>query len=331
MLQPRPFGLRGSANKEEETMKQVLSVRIRPVAQLLALVIVSASASFAQLPFVRANHVTHLWDARTIQPLNLPAVAPAAPTPVCVAAPAVGQLRAFGFYVSTDAQDAASLNLTFGIGNGGGNFTKTSQVVAYRTGQTFECPSTDGKYTVVYGSEFDSGVEIDQQDIAGKASFAVVAANVTINNSNTQFSFSASGFQDDSPIRTAGAKMAGDVINNGLSVLSFKDFNTDFGGAINAAATAKVQDPPIVIGWRPVATGDVAKALAQVYALGYIVEGRGCEDAIKDFPLKTPDAEPAIRSAYSALSAGTTDCDASDTSMQSMAKQLLSGQRIKLP
>lgn len=312
-------------------MKQVWITRARPVAQLLAFVLVGASASFAQLPFVRAKHVTHLWDARTAQPLNLPAVAPAAPTPVCAAAPVVGQLKGFGFYASTDAQDAASLNLSFGGFGGSGNFTKTSQVVAYRTGQTFECTSTDGKFTVVYGSEFDSGVEIDQQDIAGKASFAVVAANVTINNSNTQFSLSTSGFQDDSAIRAAGGKMAIDVINNGLSVLSFKDFNTDFGATINLATAAKVQDPPIVVGWRPVATGDVAMALAQVYALGYIAEGRGCEDAVKDFPIKTPDAEPAIRSTYSALSEGTTQCSASDTNMQSMAKQLLSGQRIKLP
>lgn len=298
---------------------------------LVLVCLIVPSTTFAQLPYVAAKHQGHLFHSTSAEPLDLPAPPPASPNPVCTNTPPVNQLKSFGYFASTDFEGAASLNLTFPLGGGSGDFKKSSQAVVFRTGQTFECQSTDGKYTVIYGTEFDSGVLINQDSIAGKANFATVAANVTINNSNTEFSYSSSGFKDDGDIRTAGGKIASDMSTNGLSVQTFKDFNTDFTGAITAASAAKSQDPPVVIGWRPIAEDDVAKALAQVYALGYIARGRGCSDAINSFPLKFSGAEPAIRSTYKTLSSGATDCDASDKNMQALAKQLLSGQRISLP
>jgi hypothetical protein len=297
-------------------------------------ILIGTSTAFAQLPYVATKHQGHLFhggNANVAQPLDLPTPPGNSPTPVCAATPSVNQLKAFGYFASSDLDAAASLSLSFGMFAGSGDFKKSSQVVVFRTGQSFECPSTDGKYTVIYGTEFDSGVLIDQDSIAGKANFATVAANVTINNSNTEFSYSSAGFQDDMPMRTAGGKVAADMSANGLSVQTFKDFNTDFTSAIASASAGKSIDPPLVIGWRPIATDDVTKALAQVFALGYIAEGKGCLEAIRDYPIKSANVDPQIRSTYKALSSGAADCDASDKNMQSMAKQLLGGQRISLP
>jgi hypothetical protein len=250
----------------------------------------------------------------------------------CAAVPDASSLTSFDYFTETDLQDAAGLNLSFaGIGANGA-YSKTSDVVAFRAGQTAECPSTDGKFTLVYGAEWDAGMVISQDSISGKASFASLAANATISGSSDSFDFSSSGFKDPTAINAASAKMSSDVFANGLTVTNFGTFATDFTTGVTAVAQATPITPLVLIGYRPTGTADVTNAVLLVYALPYIAQGRGCLDAINSYPVKSmPNIDAEVRAAYLALSGGVSDCSASDPSMQALANQYLTGMRIAPP
>jgi len=256
--------------------------------------------------------------------LDLPKVAPPANLPACAQVPDASQLKSFGFFSAMSAKDTATLNLTFPIATGSGNFSLDSQVVIWRMGQSAECPSTDGKYTLVYGSEWDAGIIISQTNISGNATFAVVAANATINRTAVSFNFSTAGYTDDSDLRAANSKLFTDVSANGLDVTNFNMFQTDFTAAVGKGSAATTKMPLVMIGYRlNQGTDDILRSLEGVYALPFIALGRGCLDAVKAYPNPDSGVDSAIRATYSTMSGGKTDCDASDAGMQGLAKQLL--------
>jgi hypothetical protein len=243
--------------------------------------------------------------------------------------PTKANLRPFGYFSEISTTDAASLNLTF---VGGASFSEQSQVMVWRQGSTWTCPSTDGKYTLTYGGEWDAAVAISQTSLSGKVGFATIAANAQINNSSTSFDYVAAGYTNFDTWQGANATLFKDVSTNGLTVDNFSKFNADFGAMVDAAKTMTVVDPPPLIGYAPAGTADLSRDLAAGYAIMFIAKGQSCTDAVKAFPVKDAWVDPAIRTVYTQLSAGKSDCDPkADPAEQAVAAQLLSGITIKRP
>ena len=251
---------------------------------------------------------------------------------VCASPPSITDLHAFGHFQQMSKKDAASLNLSFfGLG-AGGNWSDQSQVIVWRQGKTNTCLSTDGKYNLIYGSEWDSGLAIAQNSLTGKVSFATIAASVEINNSSTSYDYAAAGYTATSAWETANSTLLKDISTNGLNVTNYATFNNDFGATLSAAASLAPQDPPKVIGYSPVGVTDLAESLAKGYALMYIANERGCLDAIKAFPIKGGWVKSTISGVYLQLSSGKSDCDAkADPTEAPVARQLLSGIKIEKP
>jgi len=261
------------------------------------------------------------------------AAAPSAPSgPVCASAPAASQLQPFGHFSQMSAEDAASLNLQFGGAGGSVSFSGQSQVIVWRQGKTFTCPSTDGKYNVVYGAEWDSAIAISQTSLTGKASFATIAANVQINNSSTTYDYVAAGYTTTAAWETANGKILQDISTNGLSVTNYATFDNDFGSTLTAASAMTPVDPPQPIGYAPIGTTDAAQSLAKGYAIMFIASGRGCKDAEDAFPIQESWVDATMRSVYLEMSNQKSDCDGkADPNEQAIAGQLLTGINIKKP
>jgi hypothetical protein len=258
-----------------------------------------------------------------------PAVAATPPT--CSAAPTAAQLKSFGYFRAMSVKDAASLSLSFfGVG-AAGQFSDNSEVVVYRAGSQFVCPSTDGNYLVTYGTEVDGGIAISQQSINGNASFATIAANAQISGASTSYDYAATGFDSTTSWDTANGKVLSDVAST-LTVGNYATFNTDWSNALATVPTLQKPATPVVIGYAPIGITGLAEDLAAGYALMYIAQGRGCLDAIHAFPTQEAWVDPVVRKVYSQLSNGKSDCDAmADPAEVALARQLLSGIEIKKP
>jgi hypothetical protein len=302
--------------------------------QLPALPQTPANTQNMPLPSVRVVQNGHQAGGARVpaapMKFNLP---PAAGSSACDNPPTASDLHPFGGFQAMSVKDSASLNLTF-VASGSVSFTDNSQVVVYRLGDTATCPSSDGKYMLTYGNEIDGAVAITQTTLTGSASFATIAANVQINNSNTAYNWSGAGFQADSKLtawQTDNVKVLQDVSAN-LTVSNFSTFSTDWNTALNAGAALTTNTTPRVIAYAPVGISGLAEDLASGYALMFIAQGRGCLDAVAAFPTKSSSVEAAIRKVYSQLSAGKSDCDANaDPTEQSLAHQLLNGVKIDNP
>jgi hypothetical protein len=292
----------------------------------------SCACAFGQAPTYMKSQVRSSNDSHLAAMAALPSGAAAPSGPVCASPPSASDLQPFGHFSQMSAQDAASLNLQFGGLGGSVNFTGQSQVIVWRQGKTFTCPSTDGKYNVIYGAEWDSAIAISQDSLTGKASFATIAANVQINNSSTTYDYVAAGYTTTSNWETANGKILQDISTNGLSVTNYATFDTDFGLTLTAASAMTPVDPPKPIGYAPIGVTDAAQSLAKGYAIMFIAKGQGCLDAKAAFPISEPWVEAIMRSVYLEMSSGKSDCDAkADPSEQPIAIQLLTGVNIKKP
>jgi hypothetical protein len=264
--------------------------------------------------------------------LALTVPAGGSPGPVCANTPVAADLKPFGHFAQMSVQDAASLNLSFGPFDGSGSWSQQSQVIVWRQGKIFTCPSTDGKYNVVYGAEWDSAIAISQTSLTGKASFATIAANVQLNNSSTTYDYVGAGYTNTTAWETANGTLLKDISTNGLSVTNYSTFDTDFGATLTAANAMTPVDPPRVIGYAPIGTADVSQSLAKGYAIMFIAKGRGCQDAEDAFPIKEAWVDSTIRSVYLQMSNGKSDCDGkADPNEQAIAAQLLNGIDIEKP
>jgi hypothetical protein len=260
--------------------------------------------------------------------LNLPAATLAQP-PACATPPTPEQLKAFGHFKGMTVKDAANLNLTFGGIQG--QFSDNSQVVIYRSGKTFTCPSTDGKYLVTYGTEVDGGVAISQISLNGSATFAVIAANAQISNASTSYDYAAVGYTDTSAWDTANSKVIQDMANN-LTVPTYDAFSKDWTAALATVPNLSKPATPAVIGYAPIGVAGLAQSLADGYALMFIAEGRGCMDATNAFPVKDSWVDGEIRKVYLQLSNGKSDCSGTaDPTEGPIARQLLAGVKIANP
>jgi hypothetical protein len=276
-------------------------------------------------PTYVSNQV-RLKDSHRVSIAKLPA------GPVCANPPLASDLRPFGHFAQMSVEDAASLNLQFGGFGLSVEGSKKFQAVVWRQGRTYVCSSTDGKYNVVYGSEWDSAIAISQTSLTAKASFATIAANVQINNSSTSYDYVAAGYATTSDWETANGKLLQDISTDGLSVTNYATFYSDFGKTLTAASAMQPADPPKVIGYAPIGTTDLSQSLAKGYAVMFIAKGRGCRDAEADFPSKEPWVGPTMRGVYLQLSNGKSDCDAkADPNERAIATQLLSGIDIEKP
>jgi hypothetical protein len=259
---------------------------------------------------------------------NQPAIA----SPVCQTPPTAADLKPFGHFAQLSVQDAASLQLSFGPFSGSGDWSQQSQVIVWRQGKTATCMSTDGKYNVIYGAEWDSAIAVSQNSLSGKATFATIAANVQINNSSTTYDYVASGYTTTSQWETANATILREISTNGLSVTNYSTFDTDFGNTLAAAAAMTPQDPPRVIGYAPIGTADLAQSLAKGYAIMFVAKQQGCLAAEKAFPIKDTWVDSVIRGVYLQLSNTKSDCDATaDPGEKGVAAQLLNGIDIEKP
>jgi hypothetical protein len=251
--------------------------------------------------------------------------------PTCSNAPTAAQLRSFGNFQAMSVKDAASLSLAFFGASGSAQFSDNSEVVVYRAGSQFVCPSTDGNYLVTYGTEVDGGIAISQQSLSGNASFATIAANAQISGASTSYDYAATGFTDSTTWDTANGRVLSDVAST-LTVQNYAAFNTDWSAVLATVPNLQKPTTPVVIGYAPIGITGLAEDLAAGYALMYIAQGRGCEDAVKAFPTQAAWVDPAIRKVYSQLSKGKSDCDgAADPTEAALAHQLLSGIEIKTP
>lgn len=252
--------------------------------------------------------------------------------PVCQNPPTASDLKPFGHFAQMSVQDAASLQLSFGPFDGSGSWSQQSQVIVWRQGKTFTCPSTDGKYNVVYGAEWDSAIAISQSSLTGKATFATIAANVQINNSSTTYDYVAAGYTTTTTWEAANSNILKQISTNGLSVTNYAAFDTAFGETLAAASAMVPVDPPRVIGYVPVGTSSLSESLARGYAIMFIAQQRGCDDAKSAFPIKDAWVDPVIRSVYLQLSNGKSDCDGkADPNEKDTALLLLTGINIKKP
>jgi hypothetical protein len=262
--------------------------------------------------------------------LNLPAPIVATP-PSCAAAPTNEQLKSFGHFKGMSVKDAANLNLSWAGVGVGLKIDNNSQVVVFRSGRSFTCPSSDGKYLVTYGTEVDGGVAISQSSLSGNASFATIAANAQISNASTGYDYSAVGFTNTDAWDSANIKVLEDVSAT-LTVPTFDQFNKDWNAALETVKNLTKPTTPVVIGYAPAGVTGIAESLATGYALMYIAQGKGCLDAIKGFPTKDDWVEPAIRKVYLQMSNGSSDCDGNaDKAEGAIARQLLSGIKIVAP
>jgi hypothetical protein len=198
--------------------------------------------------------------------------------------------------------------------------------------QTFTCPSTDGKFTVVYGAEWDSAIAISQESLKGNASFATIAANPEVNGSKTAYDYSAAGYTTTDDWRNANSTQLKSLSTKGLTVDNYSQFDSDFGTATAAATKMVALDPPEVIGYSPVGTTDIEQGLVKGFALMYIAKGRTCDDAKKACPIKGDWVDFTVRGVYLQMSNKKSDCDPkADAGEQAAAAFLLKDIVIKKP
>ena len=302
-------------------------------ASALVLVTLLCSCAFGQQKIAETGkapiYFTSQVRSKGQNTLTIKAAVP--PGAVCAKPPSDSDLQTFGHFDQMSAQEAASLNLQFGGVGVGGTFTGQSQAIVYRQGKTFTCPSTDGKYNIVYGSEWDSAVAVSQDSLSGKGSFATIAANVQINGSTASYDYIAKGYTNTSAWEAANAKVLLDV-GSGLTVTSYGTFATDFATVSTSSSGLNPISPPQPIGYAPVGTADLLQSLAKGYALMFIAKGEGCQSAESAFPVKEAWVDSTMRSVYLQMSFGKSDCDAkADASEQAVAAQLLTGIDIEKP
>jgi hypothetical protein len=231
------------------------------------------------------------------------------------------------FNGSYDLETSAAAKLSVNwLASGSADVDRQMRVFVREYSRFATCDSSDGTTQLVYGAYWRATVLVDQLDLEGKLSFAVAAASATLKNRNVQVLIEHQGFADTSDIDVA-SQAAMKETQDGLTVLSYAKFTEALGKAADAVVKSPVVTPLPLIGSNTKNLVDLRRQLAQVFALTYISQGRGCLDAIQALRDTSQSAAEGIRETYRLLTG--TDCNASDPIAQLKARQVLNGVRIE--
>lgn len=160
-------------------------------------------------------------------------------------------------------------------------------------------------------------------DTSLQASFPVVAASGTLKRASYMVAVEARGFPPDVKTKLTEVEQAA---ASGLTVESYGKFWEKLQAAKAAAETAQggaVQYIGVVV-------DDAEQALERgavsTFALQMVAEGRGCQDAVQRYRLKTPESPGLIMTAYETLTGG---CAGVTEAQKLKARKLLNGLRVE--
>jgi hypothetical protein len=220
------------------------------------------------------------------------------------------------------ASQAASLNISLaGVTTSG----SSDQLLAISdTSRVAPCLATDGKTTVYYGEAIRTVVAMNDYTVKGGASIAIVAATATADGKTNSVDLYEVGFGDlalDQKLVAAKQTLGG----SGINIDDYSDFIKAYNAAESYAQT--LTNPGIdIVGFdNPYSLGNYSDILATAWAIQYIAQGNGCQDAIKDFKQQDQQYQNDIRSTYDGIAGG---CGV-DGVGRAKAQQLLNGLKIR--
>jgi len=233
----------------------------------------------------------------------------------------------FNHYYMLETEQADEIGISY-AGTAKADIQKRMKLFVREYSRYDTCPSTDGKAELQYGAVWRATVLIDQSDIAGNMSFAVVAASATLKNLSVQVSITHEGFDEADRVGIDQASQAAmEATKDGLNVTSFVKFNEAVENAIGVVTKAKVRTPLRLIGVRRQGTAQLLDSVARTVALAHIAKGHELARAVAAFPAGSEHIRNVIEETYQTIAG---DLSPADKMVRLAAQRLIEGVKVPL-
>lgn len=220
--------------------------------------------------------------------------------------------------IVTVGSQMAKLNIAWA----GGSINANQLYAVSDTGKFAHCLANDRKTTVIYGRVVRTIVQMNDYEVKGNASIAIVAASATVNGKTNSVDLYEIGY-GESKLDSMLVDAKGFVSGTGINIDNYSKFMDAIQAAQKYATT--IQNPGVeVVGYElPVDALD--RSVAETFAIHQVSEGRGCEDALKRYKGKDSTSQGAIRDVYMTL---TGNCGGVNEDQKREAEKLMRGLEI---